>query len=257
MTSELSTTSTRALFSLPADAVVTGVTALHRHGVEVADAWPIRAVTASSAQTRRADVRLIRARRVPASTDRLAHPLPAWLAAGAELDLVELVAAADALVRLQHCTLAELQAAGQGATGRGCRTLHRAAGLARERVDSMPESHLRLCLVLAGLPEPRCNVTLGDDHGVIGRVDLLIEEFGVILEYDGDQHRDRGQWNLDLDRDDRFGAADFTTVRITRDRMRRPRDVVGRVYVRLVERGYAGPPPRFDPEWCALFERRE
>jgi hypothetical protein len=39
--------------------------------------------------------------------------------------------------------------------------------------------------------------------------------------------------------------------------MRRPRDVVGRVYARLVARGYAGPPPRFDAVWCALFEPRE
>ena len=64
----------------------------------MADAWPVRVVTASSSQTRRADVRLTRTRRLPASADRLADPLPAGLGAGAELDLVDQVAAADALV---------------------------------------------------------------------------------------------------------------------------------------------------------------
>ena len=245
-----------ALLRGPSDAVVTGVTALHLHGVEVGEALPVRLVTATHAQTRRAGVRLVRAKRLPARTHHLAAPLAAWLAAGAELDLVDLVAAGDALLRLKHGTLEELQAAAAEATGRGCLTVRRAGTLVRERVDSVPESRLRLCLVLAGLPEPRCNVTLGHGGRIIGRVDLLFEEYGVICEYDGDQHRDRGQWNLDLDRDDDSSDAGFRTVRVTRDRMRRPREVVRRVYARLVEAGYEGPAPAFDAEWCALFADR-
>lgn len=115
---------------------------------------------------------------------------------------------------------------------------------------------MRLCLVLAGLPEPRTNVVLGDGHGVIGRVDLLVEEFGLILEYDGDQHRDSGQWNVDLDRDDAFSRASFATVRVTRQRLRHPRQLVRKVHALLVDRGYTGPPPSFTPEWVDLFERR-
>ena len=78
----------------------------------------------------------------------------------------------------------------------------------------------------------------------------------MVIEYDGDQHRDRGQWNTDLDRDDAFVDASFSTIRVTRDRMRRPRQLVGKVHARLVERGYRGPAPTFGPEWVALFERR-
>ncbi len=110
---------------------------------------------------------------------------------------------------------------------------------------------------MAGLPTPVCNPTLGDDSFAIGRVDLLIKAFRVILEYDGDQHRtDRTQWNLDLDRDDAFADLGFATIRVTSARMRKPRQLVRRVFDKLVQRGYDGPEPDFSPEWCALFERR-
>ncbi len=91
----------------------------------------------------------------------------------------------------------------------------RAAGLVRRRVDSVRETRLRLCLVLAGLPEPRCNVTLGTDEAPIGRVDLLLEEFLLILEYEGDQHREKDQWTIDIDRGEAFSAEGYRTIRVT------------------------------------------
>ena len=68
---------------LPADAVVTGVPALHLHAV----------------------------------------PTAAWLAACQELDLVAAVAAGDWLVRTGQVTLAELRAAAEAASGTGVPTL--------------------------------------------------------------------------------------------------------------------------------------
>lgn len=247
----------RARFHLPTDAVLVGVTALQLHGVDVGDRRVVRAATRTTAQTRRAGVRLSRLRVLPPHAGGLALPAAAWRGAACELDLVELVAVGDALLHAGKVGLPDLTRAADDSAGRGCRRLRRAAGLVRKRVDSLSETRLRLCLVLAGLPEPRCNVVLGDGDRAIGRVDLLVEEFGLILEYDGDQHRDRGQWNVDLDRDDAFTAADFATIRVTRDRLRRPRQLVGKVYARLVERGYRGPAPTFTAEWVALFERRE
>ncbi|GAB2568222.1 DUF559 domain-containing protein [Microlunatus antarcticus] len=246
----------RARFHLPADAVLVGVTALQLYGVDVGDRRPVRASTLTRAQTRRHGVRLSRVRSLPPHRDGLARPAAAWCQAAADLDLVELVAAGDALLKAGLVTLPDLQAVAARAGGRGCRLVRRAAGLVRERVDSIPETRLRLCLVLAGLPEPRCNVVLGHGDRVIGRVDLLVEEFGLILEYDGGQHRERGQWNNDLDRDDAFSDADFSTIRVTRDRLRRPRELVRKIHARLVERGYRGPAPTFTPEWVAHFERR-
>lgn len=244
-----------ALLVLPEAAIVTGVTALHLHGVEVGDPLPVRAVTATQAQTRRAGIRLIRAQILPPAWQRVATPPAAWLAACLDFDLLEAVTAGDWLVHRRLVTPADLVNAAAQFTGRGCRLARRAAALVRERVESPQETRLRLSLILAGLPEPQCNITLGDDDQPIGRVDLLYEEFATILEYDGDQHRlDRAQWNLDLDRNDAFAECGYVTIRVTAQRMRRPREVVRRVWSKLVERGYQGPPPTFDSEWCALFD---
>jgi len=247
----------RARFVLPPDAVLTGSTALRLHGVGVGDDRVVRAATASAAQTRRPGVRLSRVSTLPHHELGVATPLAAWCDARSELDLVELVAAGDALVRSGLVELDGLVAVASGASGRSCRHLRRAASLARQAVDSLPETRLRLCLVLAGLPEPRTNVTLGHQDRVIGRVELVVEDQGLILEYDGDQHRDGGQWNVDLDRDEAFAAAGFTTVRVTRQRMRRPRQLVAKVHAQLVALGYRGPAPTFDAEWVRLFEHRE
>jgi hypothetical protein len=131
----------------------------------------------------------------------------------------------------------------------------RAAGLVRERVDSPQETVLRLCLVLAGLPEPSCNLTIGTNDYPIGRVDLVYERLKVIIEYEGDQHRtDKWQWNLDIGRQEEFMAAGWTVIRVTAQRMRHPRALVGKVYTALQESGYRGPAPSFSTEWSALFE---
>ena len=236
--------------------MLVGATALQLHGIDIGDRDLVRAATRTGAQTRRSGVRLSRVAVLPTHRDGVAVPVEAWRAAALDLDLVDLVAAGDALIHQELCTLPELVRAAGSATGRQCRLLRRAASLVRERVDSLPESRLRLCLVLVGLPEPRCNVVLGHGGRVLGRVDLLLEEFGLIIEYDGDQHRDSGQWNVDLDRDDAFTSASFTILRVTRQRMRHPRQLVRKVHARLVERGYCGPAPTFDAEWVALFERR-
>ncbi len=246
-----------ALLIMPRDAIVTGVTALHLHGVEVGDPLPIRAVTATGSHSKRAGVYLIRATVLPPSRLRIATPVASWLTACTQLNLLDAVIAADWLVRLRRVDLPTLIRAAQESTSRGCRLARRAASLARARVDSPQETRLRLALVLAGLPTPRCNINLGVQDFAVGWVDLMYEEFKVILEYDGDYHRlDREQWNLDLDRNDAFADGGYLTMRVTAARMRRPRNVVRRVYAKLVERGYSGPPPVFGPEWCKLFEGR-
>jgi very-short-patch-repair endonuclease len=74
-------------------------------------------------------------------------------------------------------------------------------------------------LVLAGLPVPECNLVIGDDHGPIGRVDLVYVAYRLIIEYEGDQHRtDRFQWNRDIDRQELFTRAHWTLIRVTSER---------------------------------------
>jgi hypothetical protein len=119
--------------------------------------------------------------------------------------------------------------------------------MVRERVDSPRETWLRLCLVLAGLPAPECNLVIGDDRGPIGRVDLVYLAFKIIIEYEGDQHRtDRAQWNRDIDRHEDFARDHWTLIRVTSERLRWPRQVVRTVHAALISAGYRGPEANFD-----------
>jgi hypothetical protein len=114
---------------------------------------------------------------------------------------------------------------------------------------------LRVCLVLSGLPEPECNLTLGTNDFPIGRVDLVYMELKVIIEYEGDQHRtDFRQSDIDIGRQEEFAAAGWCVIRVTSTAMRYPRAVVVRVHLALKAAGYRGKEPRFTPEWVRLFE---
>jgi hypothetical protein len=107
------------------------------------------------------------------------------MVAASHLDLLELVTAGDWLLRLRRSTLTKLEAYVRGNSSWGCRSARAAVGLVRARVDSPRETWLRLCLVLAGLPTPECNVVIGDDNGPIGRVDLVYLAFKIIIERHG------------------------------------------------------------------------
>jgi hypothetical protein len=84
-------------------------------------------------------------------------------------------------------------------------------------------------MVLAGLPEPRCNITLGTEDRPIGRVDLLLEAYRVILEYEGDHHRtDKWQWNVDISRVEEFTAEGYRVLRVTAAHLQQPRALLKR-----------------------------
>lgn len=109
--------------------------------------------------------------------------------------------------------------------------------------------------MLCGLPEPECNVDLGDELFFIGRVDLYLRAWNIAIEYEGGQHRtDARQYDRDLGRYEELAASGVLTIRVGNVAMRRPREVAGRIHRALVSRGYAGPPPWFGPEWVAAFE---
>jgi very-short-patch-repair endonuclease len=57
--------------------------------------------------------------------------------------------------------------------------------------ESPMETRLRWLLIQRGLPRPQVQVNLGDERNGIGRVDLYYPQARLILEYDGDNHRDR------------------------------------------------------------------
>lgn len=244
-----------ALLVAPPDALVTGVTALRIRGAAVGPVRPVHLVSAHPHPVRRPGLHVTRVAVLPPAVGRVVECAVAFVAAATALDLVELVTAGDHLVRRGLVTPVALREAALRHRGRGSVRARRAAALVRERVDSPRETELRLCLVLAGLPEPACNLLVGDDRDVVGRSDLVYRRLRVVLEYEGDQHRtDVRQWNRDIERHEHFDATDWRVVRITAERMRRPRSVVARVLQVLRAAGYDGPDPVFGPEWLALFE---
>jgi hypothetical protein len=197
----------------------------------------------------------MRLKELPAHRDGLASPEQCWLVAASTLNLLDLVTAGDSLLRLRRTTLVRLQSAVETHSGRGIVAARTAVRLVRERVDSPRETWLRLCLVLAGLPMPECNLVIGDDEGPIGRVDLVYVAYKLIIEYEGDQHRtDRNQWNRDIDRHEDFARDHWTLIRVTSERARWPRQVVRGVYKALRANGYDGPAPEFSELWISLFE---
>ena len=102
---------------------------------------------------------------------------------------------------------------------------------------------------------PECNLIIRNDHGAIGRVDLVYLAYRLIIEYEGDQHRtDRHQWNRDIDRQEDFARDQWTLIRVTSERARWPRQVVHAVYQALRANGYDGPAPEFGELRVSLFD---
>ena len=96
----------------------------------------------------------------------------------------------------------------------------------RAGTDSVKETELRLSIVDFGLPEPAVNVSIYDAAGTLVAIgDLVYEEWEVIPEYDGEQHRlDPGQFFHDVDRRDdlaelRFRIIQFNKSHITTARL--------------------------------------
>lgn len=175
---------------------------------------------------------------------RVSHPVEAWCELASSLSLSELIAVGDGLVRRQHplATLDDLADAVDRWRGRrGCSALARALPLIRPRTDSWEETVLRLDLAAAGLPEPEVNgeirITGG---GIVAIGDLVYRRYGVLAEYDGEQHRtDSVQYGRDVDRLDDLARLGWRVVRFTsrhRDAARQER--IERVRSALMARGW-------------------
>ena len=133
---------------------------------------------------------------------RVTSPVRTWLDRACALDLVELVALGDAMLRRDLLTTDVLQRAVLDWAGRPGVTLsRRAVELVAPGTDSPMETRLRLLLVLAGLPCPVVNRDVVAHGAWIARPDLSYPELKIAIEYDGDHHRvSRRQWQGDIGR---------------------------------------------------------
>jgi hypothetical protein len=170
--------------------------------------------------------------------------------------LVDLVVAADGMIRAGHTSPELLIEAAAQWSGKGCRVARRAASLARPSVDSPQESRLRLLLVLAGLPEPRVNLIMrGRDGGWRRRYDLAYEHLRLIIEYDGRKHaEDAGQWLTDIFRREELDQMRWRLVIVTSEGIYQdPLRTLERVRDALLECGVLGIRRTFKLEWRLHF----
>lgn len=71
-----------------------------------------------------------------------------------------------------------------------------------------------MLLVLGGLPRPKAQIPLHDEHGwFLGRADLYYPERRLVIEYDGAAHRD--SLATDNRRQNRLVDAGYRVLRFT------------------------------------------
>lgn len=162
------------------------------------------------------------------------------------LELVDLVVAGDNMLRVFGITAATLRAELDRLRCYWSGAARFAAGFVRDGVRSPMESRLRMLLVLAGLPEPRVNLTIRNDDGeIVFMFDLAYEQARVAVEFEGRHHVEVvRQWEKDIDRDERAELSGWRLVKITSNGLFvEPGRTVDRVWRALRSRGLQLPRP--------------
>jgi hypothetical protein len=151
----------------------------------------------------------------PWAGGRIATPLRMALDLLLARPLPDAVADLDAVLRagkIDRAAVARILAA---RSDNGIVLARRAIELTDPRAESLPESKMRVHLVLDGL-DPVPQYWIEDSGGRIARVDLALPEHKLAIEYDGDW-RDGESWALNRDRDrlNRVHALEWRVVFVT------------------------------------------
>lgn len=157
-----------------------------------------------------------------------------------------LIALGDAALHCGLTTVDELASVVEGAMRRrGVLRARRAMARLDGRAESAPESLVRVWIQDAGLPELTPQAVVYDRVGrFVARVDLLIEEYQIVVEYEGAHHRDREQYGRDLQRRNQLEALGFLVVHLDATTLT-SRLVLRAVTAALRQRGWApSHPPR-------------
>lgn len=133
-------------------------------------------------------------------------------------DVREAVVALDMMAAARRMSLRRLASyADLRAGAHGIAKVRAAVPLASEHSRSPNETRLRLCWVLdAGLPPPLVNCPVyGDGGALLGIADLLDDEAGLAVEFDGADHRSAGQHTRDVAKEDAFRRHGIEVARVT------------------------------------------
>lgn len=192
---------------MPADAVFTHVTAARLRGWWLPDrSIPVIACSDSDAPHRERRGVYVRRCAIPAwhrvDLDGVRVASAAWtlIELAEHLSLVDLVVVIDSALHLRHVTTRDIWDALVPGR-RGVKNLRRALSLCDPRSESPWETILRLVHVLSGF-EVDVQFVVANRLGVtIARADLRIRGTRRLPEYDGADHRERGQHQRDLQRE--------------------------------------------------------
>ena len=124
---------------------------------------------------------------------------------------------------------------------RGKRVARTALPLLHERIESPKESELHVILRQAGFTEFDVNFPIVVD-GKRYRSDFAFPADMVVLEYQGDYHRNPAQFRADMTRIAKLEEAGWHVMQLNADDLRDPRELAARIRGVLAKRrGVANP----------------
>jgi very-short-patch-repair endonuclease len=235
---------------LPPTAFFSGVTAAAIMGVPLPSRWetsrrlevsvpaPLRApsgrgIRGHSVTVLESDIRVWHG-------TRISSPERVFCELAAELDLFDLVAVGDFLVRrmLPLTTREALaDAMAQYPGRRGIQVLRAAHPMLSERSESRKESHVRVIILMARLPGLVANLPIMTFGGFHYRADLAFPGARVILEYQSDYHSDPDNFRADMTRRARLEADGWFVMLVNANDLRDPDELVARIRTVLASRG--------------------
>ncbi len=246
---------TAARLALPGRARLTGITRLQQLGLDFGPRLPLHFVIEGELHLAFDKVFLHRTKRLPPTDGVGVIVEAAFVAFCAQARVLDAIKVGDWLLHEGHTTVDAIRSFALSCLWRdGADEAVWLLDHLDARSRSLKESELRAVLEFAGLPRPQSNVAINvrEDVQVIG--DLVYRSWRTVVEYEGAQHQeDRGVYSKDIDRYALMRASDTHYVQVTKERLLRPRTMVGEVYRALLRGGYDGPPPAFGQEWEALF----
>jgi len=217
---------------------ITARSAATMHGVDLAAASdPVELVTSPSGrQHRRPGITVTcttyPVQSVPWHGARLATPVHAAFDIARAGWLPRAVGEVDAMVRAGLLTRGELIGYLTDRHDHGIRAAREVARLIDVRAQSIPESIVRVLLAQDDLAaEPQ--VSVADERGLIGVVDLAFRRWKVAVEYDGVWHGSAHRVGADRERLNRLHAAGWRVVFVTAEDLKEPAQISARVRAAL------------------------
>jgi hypothetical protein len=217
--------------------VVSHLTAARLWGFEVPlvpRAQPVHVTVASKVRLRHRRDRRIHCSDVPAPETRRRHgvvvtsPGRTWIDLAATVPPAALLAVTDQMLARGFPRDAFPAILRRAAGRRGVAVARRVVSCADPLAGSPMESVLRWLIHEAGLPAPVLQYVIWDGVGrFLAQVDLAWPEHRVVVEFDGNVHRDRRVFVNDLRRQNGIVLADWRVLRFS------SADVLGRAEVLL------------------------